>query len=820
MDFVRSYLLTHEPTAMMISECELTRSDEINSAFFYVPGYLLIHSNSRAKFKNEKLKSRLCAYVRADVEFSRNEGLEGLNEMIVLDVQRKWRIIGVYRPFKLLDGETESSNFDRLVDSLKKASLTQGLDVYCLGDFNVDWAKESSFKGTLQAWSYDADLVQLIQNITRYRCVNTKDGIRAESGVLDHVYAPAILQDDTIITQTDTYLSDHEIISVRLSSSRIYRKSMKNTKVVIRDWRTYTPEKLHHLLALENQITIESLESAFESLVPKRVVRFKPEYGEIVNAKVAKLRKKRDRHLKWYKKWDSPRQLLLAKKATKSMIKCIKKEKLRVVNKKLESPNPKSFWSVVNQMLGKRFFDKKLELKTQNGIITDSSELSDIFANFFKDKVINLAQTMPGRPMAAGHGPPVPATFSLQDLEKALKKVKSKHCFGIDGVPLRIAKDFCLLMPNIALGFFNRMSVSGLTDDERTARIIPLHKKGSKTDVANYRPIANLCSMTKIYEKMLLDKLIIETEGLEGLYQHGFRSGHSTTTALLRLQDLIARHLDGGKLCLVYSVDLSAAFDLLRPDKFMTIMNEHLSHGLASSIANFLDKRRIVCDVNGTLSDTYDLPIGCVQGSILGPRLFTLYMGGLAAAIEVEDLVGYADDTYVVIPGESHEDIRAKLAVISKKHVSYLKSLGMVVNSSKTEIVLFGAEENVEFDFDDIIISSSNCIKALGITISRDLSWNQHVQTTISKSQSKLSLLRKIRRWLSMENFLKIATSQIFSTTYYAAPVWLNTTMGYKMWKRIESFHYRVMRVACNDFKGNKKRKVIDSLCKRATPKM
>ncbi len=106
------------------------------------------------------------------------------------------------------------------------------------------------------------------------------------------------------------------------------------------------------------------------------------------------------------------------------------------------------------------------------------------------------------------------------------------------------------------------------------------------------------------------------------------------------------------------------------------------------------------------------------------------------------------------------------------------------------------------------------------MTISHNLKWNEHLRIMLPKAQAKLSLLKKIRAVLTRDQFPQIATSQIFSTTYYTAPLWLNQTLGSKEWKRIDSFHYRVMRVAINDFKRNKKRKVIDLLCKRATPRM
>ena len=98
--------------------------------------------------------------------------------------------------------------------------------------------------------------------------------------------------------------------------------------------------------------------------------------------------------------------------------------------------------------------------------------------------------------------------------------------------------------------------------------------------------------------------------------------------------------------------------------------------------------------------------------------------------------------------------------------------------------------------------------------------YQARLDSIIPKSQAKLSLLRKIRPFLTMEQFLTISTSQIFSTAFYAAPVWLNSTLSSKLWRKITSFHYRVMRVACRDFKAQKKRGLIDKECKRATPKM
>jgi hypothetical protein len=196
-------------------------------------------------------------------------------------------------------------------------------------------------------------------------------------------------------------------------------------------------------------------------------------------------------------------------------------------------------------------------------------------------------------------------------------------------------------------------------------------------------------------------------------------------------------------------------------------------------------------------------------------------MGRLTEEIDHDQVVGFADDTYVIVRGKSIDELKERTSAISTKHVAYLESLGMVVNRSKTEAMIFGKDlVTADLDFAGTKITTSDKIKALGVIISHNFAWDAQVINQCNRANVKLSLMRKIRRNLTMVQFLQIASSQIFGMLYYAAPLWLNSTLGHKLWRKLESLHYRVLRVACNDFKRTKKKQVIDSLCKRATPRM
>ena len=87
-------------------------------------------------------------------------------------------------------------------------------------------------------------------------------------------------------------------------------------------------------------------------------------------------------------------------------------------------------------------------------------------------------------------------------------------------------------------------------------------KKGPKKDIENYRPISNLCSTSKIFEELILKRIleIQETNNVDitGKNQHGFKKNRSTLTLGIQLQSLIARALDESNYALMASLDLSA----------------------------------------------------------------------------------------------------------------------------------------------------------------------------------------------------------------------------------------------------------------------
>ena len=111
---------------------------------------------------------------------------------------------------------------------------------------------------------------------------------------------------------------------------------------------------------------------------------------------------------------------------------------------------------------------------------------------------------------------------------------------------------------------------SCLPPSQKKAMITPRNKKPGldKDDVNNYRPISNLTFISKVMEKIVAKQLIayLASNNLMPTLQSGFRSGHSTETAILWMLSDIYSSIDQGLVALLALLDVSAAFDTVDHD--------------------------------------------------------------------------------------------------------------------------------------------------------------------------------------------------------------------------------------------------------------
>jgi len=292
---------------------------------------------------------------------------------------------------------------------------------------------------------------------------------------------------------------------------------------------------------------------------------------------------------------------------------------------------------------------------------------------------------------------------------------------------------------------------------------------------------------------------------------------------MLELQDFVSSELDLGNIVGTYSIDLSAAFDLLRPDRLFEDLQNIVPMELLKIIMDFLSSRTFQVEINGIRSAQRHLKVGCVQGSILGPRLFTLYMRNLEKLLPKElksKIVAYADDTYVSISGSNLDILKQQIITTMSLHDNYLQTIGMKTNVSKTELIFFKRADPIldKITVNGDVITAKENIKVLGVKFQHNLAWDSHINIISNKARAVLSKLKFLSRIVDLESLRRITTPHYFGLLYYACPVWLTETTTSKQWKTLNSLHYRALRTSARDHYFRLSKEELNKLFGRATP--
>jgi hypothetical protein len=142
-------------------------------------------------------------------------------------------------------------------------------------------------------------------------------------------------------------------------------------------------------------------------------------------------------------------------------------------------------------------------------------------------------------------------------------------------------------------------------------RILPLHKKGKKNLIENYRPISNLCAGSKVFEKLILTRILeIEEQAgtsLTGDNQHGLKKGQSTITASLEIQSRVAALMDQDQYVVLASLDLSAAFDVVNVNLLLVRLRKiGLPTDVISLLESWLKDRQCYVKVRNSCSQYFD----------------------------------------------------------------------------------------------------------------------------------------------------------------------------------------------------------------------
>ena len=122
-----------------------------------------------------------------------------------------------------------------------------------------------------------------------------------------------------------------------------------------------------------------------------------------------------------------------------------------------------------------------------------------------------------------------------------------------DRIPLVFLKDGAEALTLIVTDLMKKIFEEKCVPKQwKVARILLLHKKGRKEEITNYRPISNLCSLSKVYERLIIPMQVEEIGEIKGVdktrdSQYSIKKNCGTETACLEIQSKIVAICDEGK---------------------------------------------------------------------------------------------------------------------------------------------------------------------------------------------------------------------------------------------------------------------------------
>ena len=221
-----------------------------------------------------------------------------------------------------------------------------------------------------------------------------------------------------------------------------------------------------------------------------------------------------------------------------------------------------------------------------------------------------------------------------------IRSLEINKSHGFAHISKRMLKicDASLIKP-LTIIFKNSISLGVFPSLWKKANIIPIHKKGDKTDIKNYRPISLLPVFGKLFEKIIYNSLYkyCEYHKILNVHQSGFRSGDSCINQLISITHDIFKSFDSNPSQEVRGVflDISKAFDRVWHKGLLFKLK---SHGIEGNLYNLMESflsdrfQRVV--LNGQSFRWEKVSAGVPQGSILGPLLFLIYINDISESLE------------------------------------------------------------------------------------------------------------------------------------------------------------------------------------------
>ena len=335
--------------------------------------------------------------------------------------------------------------------------------------------------------------------------------------------------------------------------------------------------------------------------------------------------------------------------------------------------------------------------------------------------------------------------------------------------------------------------------------MVPIFKSGDKKDMSNYRPVSVLPCLSKVFERVVYNRLIDFKDKHNILIecQFGFRKQHNTQLAVTLFVDKVCKAMDKGNYFVGVFLDLCKAFDTVNHNILLSKIEHYGIRGtLFNWIKNYLSNRKQFVEYNGLKSSNENVICGVPQGSILGPLLLLLYINDLPNVSKLLSSIMFADDTNMFL---EHHDIKYLESVINTEMVKIVEWLNvnkLSLNVKKTHVMLFTknrsncTEPTLNVSIGKTIVQTVTKTTFLGVVIDHKLIWKEHIQKLCNKMSKGIGLIKKVRYKLQRKTLINLYFTFIQPYLMYCNVVWGNAAQMHL--NQLLVLQKRVLRIIYN----------------------
>ena len=749
-----------ENQSMIIALTESHLKSPILDAEIHIPGYQLVRKDRQDQIN----KGGVIVYVKdsyAGGLVVLSSGCNGVVEWMVLALPKIDSVfVNVYRP-----PTCEECFFVEAIEDI--AHTINKIDgkmpnIIMCGDYNmplVDWSNCTVHGGTRDMQKQAETLIEFMSKFCLQQLVVEPT---RNNNILDLFLTnnPDLVLS---IDVDDTVVSDHRLLQVRtrfseaagpksechemqgLASLNFYHKTI--------NWEQINDElfNVNWTLKFQNKNASEILDALLETLL-QVCSRFVPKKGE----RKRKSNIPKDRKILMRKRSNLNKKSRRAGPSGRAKI----RRDLELIEFDLLQSHRREAEAMENRALNvirensKYFFSyakSKSKIRVPVGplekdgkLLDDPQDMSELLQKQFVTVFSNprLSEAEIQAVLDCNNGSFENIAITERDMEEAIRQMSSNAGPGPDGIPsLLLKKCVNSLSQPLALLWTESLATGVIPDQFKVGLITPVHKSGGRDEVKNYRPITLTSHLIKVFERVLVRKLVeyLESCDLLNNAQHGFRKNRSCLSQLMDHYQSILNIMESGHGADVIYLDFAKAFDKVDHG---ILMMKLVALGVGGLVLNwiheFLTRRVQIVKVEGSYSCEAGVTSGVPQGTVLGPILFLLFLGDIDRELVYAKASSFADDTRVVMEIGTHED-QAVLQENLRKLYWWANLNNMEFNGGKFQHLGYGPRLPGGVGYltaDGESIEEAASLKDLGIIMSADANFDVHIGEICSKGKS------------------------------------------------------------------------------------